>query len=69
MKKLEEELQIAILTNGADYAKAAAEVSKRYIEKAWDAAEDRRAAREFQHPENIDNVKFPPKDQWMKDNL
>jgi hypothetical protein len=35
MTKLEKELQVAILDNGADYAKAAAEVAKRYIENAY----------------------------------
>jgi hypothetical protein len=74
MKKLEEEIRAAFKAKGvtatrADLSKAAAGVSKRYIEKAWDAAEARRAAREFHHPENIDNVKFPPKDQWIKENL
>jgi hypothetical protein len=79
MKKLEEEIRQKMIdysttANGDGinfYAKAAAEVSKRYIEKAWnDAWKLRDDASTFietfpeDHPETIKN-----KDQWIKENL
>jgi hypothetical protein len=67
MKKLEEEIRAAFKAKGVtatreDLSKAAAEVSKRYIEKAYNAAWTSRAV-------------FSPKtfkerkDQWIKENL
>jgi hypothetical protein len=63
MKKLEEEIRAAFKAKGVtatreDLSKAAAEVSKRYIEKAYDDAFVQAANR-------TDNAK----DQWIKDNI
>lgn len=59
MTKLEKELQMAILDNGADYAKAAAEVAKRYIVKAIIELSD-------MNTERIDTNEW--RERWLKEN-
>jgi hypothetical protein len=68
MKKLEEEIRAAFKAKGVtatreDLSKAAAEVSKRYIEKAFEDG------RKFEHAEHFGRVPNPclNKDQWIKD--
>jgi hypothetical protein len=72
MTRLEEEIRNKIVSYSATandnsiefYSKAAAEVAKRYIEKAFDAG------RGFEYGEQFGRVPNPnpTKEQWLKEN-
>jgi hypothetical protein len=69
MTKLEEEIYVALKSAGMNKpnlqeVKAAAEVSKRYIEKAFEDAYDMPFTNGGEH-----KTKAGRKDQWIKDNL
>jgi hypothetical protein len=70
MTKLEEEIRDAIAENSATYpdeeaVKAAAEVAKRYIEKAWKDSKPQYTIKPSGVGYNIFELDYQ---QWLKDN-